>query len=148
MQIDASYFTTPTVAKARKPPLPQSSKSVPAAPSVSALPPDLAKPRELVATANKKPSLEVPRPEKDNSELQNKPHSEIMQSTGSERQIPTTGQKRPAPSHAPLQDYPTTSDKPQPRPPIKRQKKDKGNIFIPKKPNKVRLVVSLNSVLF
>lgn len=62
-------------------------------------------------------------------------------STDIKEEHSTGGQKRPAIN--------TSSDdkRPQPPPP-KRFKKEKGSIFIPKKPNKVGMVVQLYSPCF
>lgn len=60
-------------------------------------------------------------------------------STAIEEMDSTAGQKRPALN-------PTSSDDKRPQaPPPKRFKKEKGSIFIPKKPNKVRMAVQLHS---
>ena|ERR1700734_3475661 len=145
-QTDAAYFTTPTGTASRV--LPRRPKSTSATvPTVPTVPLDLAKPRDLVASINRGPSVELPplqTHKQTNGVKQNDQFARDIHQGVTDRQDPPTGHKRPATEHnLQLPGHASTSNGGKARahpPPAKRPKKEKASIFMPKKPNKVRLV--------
>jgi senataxin len=137
-QADASFFATPSGAtRAPLPPRPPISRPVVSLP----LPLDLAKPRDLVAAVNRGPSSAFPshsKPEQPTSIQQNDRTSEYTNDDAPDAQELPVGHERP-PTSQTGRDSMENGGKARTHPPVKRPKKDKASIFIPKKPNKVGL---------
>ena len=136
LQTDVAYFTAPAGETPRAPLPPRPPKPTPIVSPV--IPLDLARPRDLVATLNRGPSLESAS-QKD--KLDDQPSGNTHRDA-TDKQEPLADYKRPPMGHN-LAHASTSSDEKARAPPTKRPKKDKANIFIPKKPNKVRLLRSL-----
>jgi senataxin len=100
-----------------------------------AIPLDLAKPRDLVATINRGPSFDSQKHKQairpyDQSPGQN--HHDATQ------EVPPDLKRSATHHNSPLTEHASSSNGDKMRAhPAKRAKKDKGSIFIPKKPNKV-----------
>ena len=145
-QADVNFFTAPSLPRDA---LPRVIK--PKANIKPSLPPplDLATPRDLMSNVNKTPTMT------DHAKTIQAPQDVALQSsmaagTGSLAEEASMGQKRPADHEAAEQPQASTSNESLPKPappPAKRQKKDKGSIFIPKKPNKVRSYCLLANLL-
>lgn len=126
-------------------------KAKPAAtPTIAPLPLDLAMPRDLMKNLSIGSAAQIPE-----SQTMQAPHGPEAKAGDSaaklmldKQDLAPTGQKRPADHDpAPQQAQSSTSNGDRPKlvpPPAKRQKKDKGSIFIPKKPNKVRHLLSFH----
>ena len=139
-QADATFFATPS--GATRAPLP--SRLTISTPVVSLpLPLDLAKPRDLVATVNRGLSSTFPSPPKPKrppSIQQNDRTFEYTNDDAPDAQEPPVGQQWSVigPTSQTGHDSMENGGKVRTHPPVKRPKKDKTSIFIPKKPNKVR----------
>jgi senataxin len=127
----------------RAPPPPRPAKA--ALPPPPPLPSDLVKPRDLMSAVNSGSSAEPSRPQKPKKENVTTQDNQSVLDVAVDKidtQESQSGQKRPAMEHHLTQASLLHGEKAKPeRPPAKRQKKDKGSIFIPKKHNKVRQVI-------
>lgn len=135
-QTDVAYFTTPAGAISQAPVLPRPPKPAPKA--IPAIPLDLAKPHDLVATINRGPSLESAPSHKHQQGISVKQDD---QSSRNAYHVATDNQKSPVDHKMPAMGHnpeDVANEERARAPPAKRPKKDKANIFIPKKPNKVR----------
>jgi len=131
-QTDIAYFTAPVGAISQAPVLPRPPKPVPRV--GPAIPLDLVKPRDLVATVNRGPSMESAPSHKHKQGISMKQDDQSSRNVIDKQESPVD-HKMPAMGPNP-EDASTSNE--ERRAPAKRPKKDKANIFIPKKPNKVR----------
>lgn len=139
-QANVGFFTAPNLPRLAAPRVTQSKPSI--TPTLPPPPQNLLTPRDLMNSVNNDlpPSVHA-------LKTMQAPQSIGLNSTTEEANVAPLaqdaqmGQKRPADHEAAEQPPASASSEPRPKPalpPAKRQKKDKGSIFIPKKPNKVR----------